>query len=160
MKKEAKITYPYARLKGMGEFMSFVQSPGWRPGTIDAGTLRKLDISKGKERLCLNALVFLGILTPEGTPTAEFDNLKKDYEGTLRSVVLRKYDDLFKLIPPPLINQSRLVKFFGLSADTSEYQAKLFAWLCEQAGIELPNVGKRFHRARFDKRAVKQTAAT
>ena len=69
----------------------------------------------------------------------------------MKRLVLEKYKELFKLIPASMISQSRLVKFFGLAADTSEYQAKLFAWLCEQAGIELPNLEKQFHRARFDK---------
>jgi hypothetical protein len=48
------------------------------------------------------------------------------------------------------------VNFFGTTPETAEYQAKLFVWLCEQAGIELPNVEKRFHRSRFDKKKENQ----
>jgi len=61
------------------------------------------------------------------------------------------YAELFNLIPPKLANQTRLINFFGTAIDTAEYQAKLFAWLCKQAGIELPDVEEHFHRARFDK---------
>lgn len=73
----------------------------------------------------------------------------------MRRLVLEKYKELFALIPIQFINQSHLVKFFGLTADTSEYQAKLFVWLCEQAGIELPNVEKQFQRSRHDKKNAK-----
>ena len=69
----------------------------------------------------------------------------------MNRLVRAGYADLFSLIPPRLATQSRLLTFFGKPVETAEYQAKLFAWLCEQAGIELPNVEQNFHRARFDK---------
>lgn len=146
-----KVAYPYARLKGLEEFMAFLQAPEWKPSKIDAALLKKLDVAKSKERETVHALEFLGIVNDDGAPTQEFDQLKADYRTTLRRLVLDKYRDLFDLIPPALVNQTRLVRFFGLSADTAEYQAKLFAWFCEQAGIDLPNLEKHFHRARFDK---------
>ena len=69
----------------------------------------------------------------------------------MKRLVLEKYKEVFKQISASRISQSPLVKFFGLSPDTSYYQAKLFAWLCGQVGIELPNLEKNFHRSRFDK---------
>ena len=75
----------------------------------------------------------------------------------MKRLVQSKYADLFSLIPARLANQMRLVKFFGPPVETAEYRAKLFVWLCEQAGIELPNVEKRFHRARFDKDEADET---
>ncbi len=51
-----------------------------------------------------------------------------------------------------MINQVKLVKFFGPPIETAEYQSKLFVWFCQQANIDLPNVEDKFHRARFDKK--------
>ncbi len=154
MQEIHKVRYPYARLTGMKEFMAFVREPDWKPETINPNLLQTLGIAKSKEREAIHALRFLGILADDGTPTIEFDSLKQDYLGTMKRLVFEKYKELFKIIPANLVNQSRLVKFFGLSADTSEYQAKLFAWFCEEAGIDLPNLEKHFHRSRFDKKDV------
>src|SRR5687768_7791709 len=95
---------------------------------------------------------FLGVIDNAGVPTEEFDNLKKDYQPTLRRLVQEKYSELLSFFPLAKINQARLVSYFGQPVETAEYQAKFFVWLCEQAGIELPNVEKKFHRARFDKK--------
>jgi len=151
MAKGQEVKYPSARLKGLGEFMVFIQDPTWKPTVINAEILKKLDMAKGREGETVFALKFLGIINNEGTPTSEFDNLKKDFQGVLKRLVLESYAELFSLIPPKLANQSRLVKFFGEPVETAEYRAKLFVWLCKQANIELPNVEENFHRARFDK---------
>jgi hypothetical protein len=144
--------YPYARLKGLGEFMAFVQEPGWKPDKINTTLFKKLGMAKGKEGEAVHALKFLGIIATDGTPTTDFDSLKHDYKSTMNKLVLEKYHDLFKLIPPKLANQTRLINFFGPPLETAEYQAKLFLWFCEQAGIELPGVDKHIHRSRFDKK--------
>ncbi len=149
---KTKMTYPYARLKGMKDFMAFVQELGWKPSKVDQELLRKLAIAKGKEREAIHALLFLNIIDDDGSPTEIFDRLKLDYQPTLKLIVQEKYADLFSMIPTRMMNQQRLVNFFDTSLDTAEYQAKLFAWLCEQAGIVLDNVEKRFHRSRFDKK--------
>jgi hypothetical protein len=146
------VKYPYARLTGMREVMDWIREPTWNPEKIDPNLLKKFKMAKSKEYEAVHALKFLGIITPDGKPTEEFGNLRKDYQGMLKRLVLEKYKDLFNILPARMINQDRLVSFFGLSKDTSEYQAKLFAWLCEQSGIELPNLEKHFHRARFDKK--------
>lgn len=143
--------YPSTRLKGLDEFMVFVREPDWRPSPINIELFKKLDMAKGKEGLAVYALKFIGLIDDEGIPTDEFDNLKKDYQSTLKRLVQASYAELFNLIPPKLANQARLVKFFGEPVETAEYQAKLFVWFCKQAGIELPNVEEHFHRARFDK---------
>ena len=149
--KNQEVRYPSARVKGLGDFMIFVQEPDWRPKTINADLFKKLDMAKGRESETVFAVRFLGIIDDEGTPTKEFDDLKKDFQGSLKRLVQNSYAELFSLIPPKLASQSRLVKFFGEPVETAEYQAKLFVWLCQQAGIELPNVEEHFHRARFDK---------
>jgi len=69
-----------------------------------------------------------------------------------KKIINEKYSELFKIIPARMVNQHRLVRFFGTTIETAEYQAKFFAWLCEEAGIDLPNLEKKFHRARFDKK--------
>jgi hypothetical protein len=152
MKDKNQIRYPYARLTGVTQFMTFVREPDWDPGVINANVLKTLKIAKGKEREAIQALKFLGIVAEDGTPTEQFDNLRQDYTGTMKKLVMEKYKDVFKLIPANLIDLPRLVNFFGLSPDTSEYQAKLFGWFCEQAGIDLPKLDKHFHRSRFDKK--------
>lgn len=146
-----KIAYPYARLTGMKEILAFVQEPGWKPPKIDANLMKKLAIAKGKEREAVNTLLFLGIIDEKGVPTSIFDELKSEFRPTLARVVREKYSDIFTLIPLRMANQQRLVNFFETAVDTAEYQAMLFVWLCEQAGIDLPNVEKKFHRARFYK---------
>ena len=145
------VKYPSARLKGLEEFMAFVREPSWKPSPINVDMLKRLGMAKGKEGLAVHALKFIGVIDEEGNPTNEFDNLKKDYQTTLKKLVEASYAELFSLIPSKLANQARLVKFFGESVETAEYQAKLFVWFCKQAGIELPNVEEHFHRARFDK---------
>lgn len=148
-KQETK--YPSARLKGIEGFMAFLQEPAWKPSPINIDLLKRLDLAKGREGSAVHTLKFLGIINDDGVPTDEFDNLKNDYQGTLRRLIYASYAELFNLLPPKLVNQARLVKFFGEPVETAEYQAKLFVWLCKQAGIELPNVEEHFHRARFDK---------
>lgn len=155
--EKTKITYPYARLTGMKDLMAFIQEPGWKPSNIDPALIKKLAIAKGKEREAIRTIRFLNIIDEEGSPTEIFDQLKLDYQPTLKQLVEEKYAELFKMIPTRMMNQQRLVNFFDTSADTAEYQAKLFVWLCEQAGINLENVEKRFHRARFDKKIENQT---
>lgn len=149
--KTKEVKYPSARLKGLAEFMAFIQEPEWRPKTINADLFKKLDMAKGRESEAVFAIKFLGIINDDGIPTDELDALKKDFQITLKRLVQESYVELFDLIPPKLATQSRLVKFFGNPVETAEYQAKLFVWLCKQAGIELPNVEEHFHRARFDK---------
>jgi hypothetical protein len=94
----------------------------------------------------------VGIIDSAGVPTEEFENLKWDYQRTLKRLVQEKYSELLSLFPLAKIDQKRLVSYFGNPVETAEYQAKFFVWLCEQASIELPNVEKKFHRARFDKK--------
>ncbi len=147
-----KTKYPYARLTGMKEFFAFVQEPGWKPARIDVGLMKKLAIAKGKESEAIKALRFLNIIDENGVPSNIFDELKSEYQTTLRRIVQDAYADLFSLIPPRMINQKRLVNFFETTPETAEYQAKLFVWFCEQAGIDLLNVEKQFHRSRFDKK--------
>ena len=149
---EKSVKYPSARLKGMQEFMEFTRDPNWKPSHIDISLLKKLGMAKGKEGLAIQALRFLGVIDDAGIPTNEFDNLKRDYQPTLKRLVQEKYSDLLSLLPLSKANQMRLVSYFGNPVETAEYQAKLFVWFCEQSGIELPNVEKKFHRARFDKK--------
>ena len=152
MEGSQSIKYPYARLTGMTRFMEILRTdPQWKPDVINIDLLETLGIAPSKERETVYTLKFLGIIGADGVPTEEFDNLRNDYQGTMKRLVSEKYRELFKQIPSRMISQDPLVRFFGLSPDTSEYQAKLFAWLCEQAGIELPNLEKNFHRSRFDK---------
>jgi hypothetical protein len=150
-KKTAGPKYPYSRLKGIKDFMDFAREPGWKPAKMDTELFKKLGLAKGKEREAVVTLRFLSLIDDNGVATVEFDNLKTDYQGTINRLVKQGYSELFDLIPPRMANQQRLVNFFGVPVETSEYQAKLFVWLCEQAGIDLPNVEKKFHRARFDK---------
>lgn len=146
------VKFPSPRLKGMQEFMDYVQDPVWKPSPIDVTLLKKMGNSKGKEDLAIKALLFLGIIDNAGVPTEMFDNLKKDYQPTLRRLVQEKYSELLSLFPLAKIKQDKLVSYFGKPVETAEYQAKFFVWLCQQAGIELPNVEPKFHRARFDKK--------
>lgn len=158
-KNDTTTRYPYSRLKGLKEFMDFAREPGWRQPKVDKTLFKKLGLAKGKEREAVNTLRFLGLIDDEGAPTAEFDDLKEDYQGTMNRLVKASYADLFSLIPARMANQQRLVNFFGDPVETAEYQAKLFVWLCEQGGIELPNVEKKFHRARFDKEEETEAAS-
>lgn len=147
-----RIRYPSARLTGVSRFMEFLRKPGWKPDLIDVNVLKRLGIAPSKESETVHALKFLGIIADDGTPTEEFDNLQSDYTGTMKRLVPEKYRELFKLLPADMITRDSLVLFFGMATDTSEYQAKLFAWFCEQAGIELPNLEKRFHRKHNEKK--------
>jgi len=156
-KDSGAIKYPYSRLKGLRDFMAFTQEPDWKPAKIDTTLFKKLGMAKGKEGEAVATLRFLGLIDKAGIPTAKFDELKQNYQVTMKRLVQSKYADLFSLIPPRMANQMRLVKFFGPPVETAEYQAKLFVWLCEQASIELPNVEKRFHRSRFDKEETDET---
>jgi hypothetical protein len=146
------VRYPSARLTGVTRFMEFFHKPGWKPDFVDMDVLKRLRIAPSKEREMVHALEFLGIIADDGTLTEEFDNLQSDYTRTMTRLVLEKYRELFKLLPVDMITQDNLMPFFGTARDTSEYQAKLFAWFCEQAGIELPNLEKHFHRGHNDKK--------
>jgi hypothetical protein len=132
--------------------MEFLRKPGWKPDVADVSVLKRLGIAPSKERETVHAVQFLGIIANDGAPTEEFDNLQSDYTGTMKRLVPEAYREVFKLLPADMITRDSLVLFFGMATDTSEYQAKLFAWFCEQAGIELPKLEKRFHREHNDKK--------
>ncbi len=156
-KKQARPNkrYPSARLKGMREIFWIIRDDSeWKPESINAATLKTLEFAKGRETESVFALKFLGVIDEDGKPTAEFDELRKDFHETLAKLTTRSYSELFDTIPKKMIRQNTLVNFFiqeGYSRDTAEYQAKLFAWLCEEAKIELPSIEARFKRARFEK---------
>jgi hypothetical protein len=154
-KQTASVKYPSARLTGISGFMEFARQPNWKQSQIDINLMKKMGVGKGKEGLVVATLRFLGLIDENGTPTGEWNNIKQDYQATLKRLVEEKYSELFGLIPTKLVNQHRLISFFcssGFPVETAEYQAKLFVWLCKEAGIEIPNVEEHFHRARFDKK--------
>src|SRR6185436_66870 len=98
--KNQGIRYPSARLKGLEEFMAFVQEPGWKPSLINIDLFKRLGMAKGKEGLAVHTLKFIGVIDEAGIPTEEFDNLKKDHQSTLNRLVQASYAELFSLIPP------------------------------------------------------------
>jgi hypothetical protein len=53
------VRFPSPRLKGMKDFMDYVQDPIWKPSLIDVSVLKKMGNSKGKEDLTVKALRFL-----------------------------------------------------------------------------------------------------
>lgn len=150
-----KNRFPDARLKGMDEFFYLVQNePDWKPSPINVSTFKALGIARGKESNAIFALIFLGILDRNEIPTDEFDRLRSDFQGTINKLTRIAYQQLYEIIPVSRMNQQTLVNFFmtnGYSEETAEYQAKLFVQLCNYGKIELPNVKKTFHRARFQK---------
>jgi len=147
--------FPDARVKGIREFFSIVRDQhDWNPEYISKETFETLGIASSKETNAIYALEFLGIIDEKGLPTVEFSNLRENFSDTLNRLVKSKYAKLFNIIPKSLMTQKTLVNFFvqqGHAVDTAEYQAKLFVALCEDAGIDLPNIEETFHRARFDK---------
>lgn len=153
IQNKSKIRYPDARLKGLHEFFEIVRDElTWKPDRITIDTFKTLGLARGKEANALFALKFLGIIDAEGSPTANFDKLRNEYQPTLEVLVRASYDKLFKIIPIGRINQRSLVSYFmthGYSEETAEYQAKLFVDLCHESQIQLPNVEANFKRARF-----------
>lgn len=151
-KGKTEVKYPDARVKGMVELMEFVREPTWKkPQRIDVPLLRKLVIAPSNESRVIRTLLFLGVIDETGAPTSAFDELRESYQPTLARLIHEHYVDLFDTVPPKLMNQKRLVNFFDTSADVAGYQAKLFVWFCEQAGIELPNVEKEINRLRSER---------
>ncbi len=85
---ENRITkYPSARLVGLKEFMSFLKEPDWRPMCVDAKLLKMLEMAKGRETESIYALRFLGVIDDDGKPTDRFDQLKLNYQETLKKMV-------------------------------------------------------------------------
>ena len=61
--KDQGIRYPSARLKGLEEFMAFVQEPTWKPSPINIDLFKRLGMAKGKEGLAVQTLKFVGVST-------------------------------------------------------------------------------------------------
>jgi hypothetical protein len=156
-----KTRFPDARLTGVKAIFELIRTePSWRPDPITTDTLKALGIARGKESNTLFALRFLGIIDDGGSPTKEFDSLRKDYGGTLERLIRSSYTLLFATIPVSRANQAALVRFFqtqGYSEETAEYQAKIFVTLCSDAGIDLPIAEATFTRARFRRRKKTRT---
>lgn len=154
-RKKPKNRYPSPRLKGMGKLFQIIQEElDWKPNSITGSKLKTLDIAKGRETEAVFTLKFLGLIDDNGIPTSDFDKLRNDFSKTLSELTITSYKGLFDTIPKNMIRQTTLVNFFmqeGYSRDTAEYQAKFFAWLCEQSDIRLPNIETGFKRARFEK---------
>lgn len=154
-KKKIKHYYPDARLKGVHEFLEIIRNEKeWTPEKIDIDLLKTLNIASGGETNLVKALLFLGIITKDGIPTDEFENIRSELKDNLARLVRSAYSNLFNTIPINRITQATLVSFFqvqGYAKDTSEYRAKLFVELCTISGISLPNVEKRFVRTHSKK---------
>lgn len=147
--------YPQSRIKALAEIFELIKEPSWRPDRVDTALLKRLRIGSNYESKAIQTLRFLGLIDNDGTPLPEFDELKRNFQPMLARLVGEKYSALFKILPTQHMNQNRLVSFFGEPTESAEYKAVLFAWLCAQASVELPNVGTRFHRARFQKKEDK-----
>jgi len=148
----------------MTKLMDAIRADDWKPSQVDVELIKTLAIAPSKEREALQALKFIGAVDEAGSTTATWDQLKQDYQQTLRRVVRQKYSALFEQVPLKLIMQDSVVNFFmkaGIARDTAEYQGMLFGWFCRQAGIEVPNLPEKFKRARFAKKklATKKKAA-
>ena len=130
--------YPFVTPQSMGEIMEFIRKPGWKH-SVDEALLKKLGIASNNEEKVPLTLKFLGIIDSEGAPTKEFGELKSNYQGTLRRLVKEKYAELFSVIPPDMVTRKRLTNFFG-KKQTDQRRARLFIWLCNEAGIDLCNL--------------------
>jgi len=153
MSEKKRTTYPYARPSAMEAFFGLiVEEKGWKPGSITTKTLTSLGIAPSKENETLACLKFLGIIDERGVPTDMFSALRKDFQPELAKAIRTKYEEVLDQIPARRISQETLVAFFkssGFVQDTAEYQGALFVFLCQKAGIALPNASTSFKRARL-----------
>src|SRR5438067_972792 len=110
VKTVTAIKYPYSRLKGLKKFFDLIrEEPDWKPAKIDPELFKTLEMAKGKEREAVATLRFLGLIDATGAPTPKFDDLRKDFKGTLAGLVKAGYSEIFNRIPAKLITQSKLV---------------------------------------------------
>ncbi len=130
--------YPFVTPQSMAEMMRFIRKPGWAH-TIDKGLVKKLGIAPNNEDKVPSALRFLRIIDDAGRPTKEFDELKNNYQSTLKRLVKETYAELLSIHPPDMVTRKGLKAFFG-KKQTDERRARFFIWLCGEAGIELSNL--------------------
>jgi Family of unknown function (DUF5343) len=130
--------YPFVTPQSMAEMMEFICQPDWKM-PVNVKLVEKLKIATNNEPKVVGALRFLGVIDTDGIPTGEFDALKKNYKPTLKRLVQEKYADLLTILPPRMMTLKRLKGFFG-DKQTDERRVRFFVWLCQEAGIELPNL--------------------
>src|SRR5688500_18989901 len=112
--KKQGIKYPSARLKGLEEFMAFVQEPDWRPSPINIDLFKRLGMAKGKEGLAVHALKFIRVINEYGTPTEEFDNLKNDNRKHIEKACSNKLCCIFQTNSPETCKSGSPSKIFLL----------------------------------------------
>lgn len=139
-KKARALKYPLPPAQSMDEMMEFARKPGWRQ-TINTALLKKMGVATNNEGRVLKALRFSGLIDESGTPTLQFDSLKKDYQATMRQIVKEKYGELLEVFPPDTITRDRLKNYFGNTKQQGAgRRASFFVWLCNEAGIGLPKI--------------------
>lgn len=135
--------YPFAATSSVAEIFEFVRDPEWRPNLINIALIKRLGIASNNESKVVETLRFLTAIDSTGTPTNAFEELKRNFADGLGVAIRAAYGDLFQTIPQKLMTRERLVSFFREKGQAPtnqrpERSARLFVWLCDQAGIAIP----------------------
>ena len=111
----------------------------------------ELNIIKGRNaRMLFNGLRFLGLVKENGKVTEKFESLRRkgeEFKQNLKKIVEDAYAHLFSKVviskakPEHLYNY--FAQYYGYGERTATLAIKLFIYLCEEAGIILPEELKK-----------------
>jgi hypothetical protein len=129
---------PYAPVSAFEEFLDRIPNVSV-PSRIDQGFLKKLNIARGNEWALLSALKFLGIIDPQGRPSAGYRRLVSTdtRQEALRHLVDTAYAPLFDLGGTGMSNED-LVNFFRVASSPSQAKnaARFFRAVAAMAGVD------------------------
>ena len=152
-----KPNYPFPAGKSMSQVMERIRRPNWdMPVTI--AMIEKLGIASGNRAKPVTALRFLGVIDNKGEPTQKMQELQSNYAATMRTITYEKYSELLAIYSPEEITRTKLETYFGGPAQVNERRARFFAWLCKEAGIDLPNLAYREETEKMKKKKIQKSS--
>lgn len=125
----------------------------------------ELNIVKGANATMLfNGLRFLGLVEADAKVTEKFESLRRkgdEFKQNLKSIMKEAYDHLFSKVVVSKANPKTLFNYFAeyysYGETTANRSAKIFIYLCQEAGIELsPELAEGEYKVKRKARAKKE----
>ena len=143
-----KLKPPYGNIAWYRKFFELIRARKFEKFDRE---IIELNIIKGvNAKIFFNGLRFLGLVDKNGKVTEKFESLRRkgeEFKQNLKKIVEEAYAHLFSKVviskakPEHLYNY--FAQYYGYGERTAALAIKLFVYLCEEAGIILPEELKK-----------------
>lgn len=135
---------PFGNVEWYKKFFELIQQRAF--DKFDKEIIELNIVKRANATMVFNGLRFLGLVKDDGTVTEKFESLRRkgnEFKENLKIVVKEGYSHLFSKIVLSNANADTFynyfTEYFGCSAQAAASSTKIFIYLCQEAGIELPS---------------------